>query len=268
MKNKKTKHWILISFSLLITTAINARHITSAFVPATTILSTDTALLQLSERLLYYVKTETLTDEIETALSGTDMKRLRNGLNNDDAKKTFWVNMYNAWYQLLAGREKMKSPAIFTERKISVAGALFSLDEIEHGILRRDWQRLRKGNAAELNRKNLIQQLAVTKTDYRIHFALNCGARSCPPIAFYAYLRLNQQLDVATRSFMHNNTKIDDVRKEVTVTQLMKWFIKDFGGEKGIREIIQKVIKKDVTGYRILFSEYNWEEDLRNFTEG
>lgn len=269
MKNKKIKNRVLISLFLLITTAVNARQITSIFVTsASTFFSADTVLIQLSERLLYYVKTEIPTDEIETAIFSIDKKRLRTGLNNDDAKKTFWVNMYNAWYQVLAGRQKMKGPAIFTERKIPVAGVLFSLDEIEHGILRRDWQRLKKVNTKETNRKNLIQQLAVSKKDYRIHFALNCGARSCPPIAFYAYLRINQQLDVATRSFMKNNSKIDDDRKEVTVSQLIEWYIKDFGGEKGFREIIKKVIKKDVSGYRILFSEYNWEEDLRNFTEG
>jgi hypothetical protein len=218
--------------------------------------------------MLYYVKTETPTNEIETALSGMDRQRILKGLNNDAAKKTFWVNMYNAWYQVLAGREKMKSPAIFSDRKIFIAGTLFSLNEIEHGILRRDHKRLNKKNAVETDQGKIIRQLAVTTTDYRIHFALNCGARSCPPIAFYTYPRIDQQLDIATRSFLHNNTKIDDDQKEVTVTQLMKWYIKDFGGEKGIREIIKKVIQKDVSGYRILFSEYNWEEDLRNFTEG
>jgi hypothetical protein len=214
---------------------------------------------------LYNVKTETPTAEIEAALSGMSKRKLLKGLSNDDAKKTFWVNMYNAWYQLLAGREKMKSPAIFNERKIPVAGTLFSLEEIEQGILRNDLQRLDNENTGG---KKLLRKLAVSKADYRIHFALNCGAKSCPPIAFYTYASIDKQLDVATRSFLRNNTTIDDTRKEVTVTQLMKWYITDFGGEEGILAIIKKVIQKDVSGYTILFSEYNWQEDLRNFTTG
>ena len=35
----------------------------------------------------------------------------------------------------------------------------------------------------------------------RIHFALNCGARSCPPIRVYAAAKLETQLNTAARSF-------------------------------------------------------------------
>ena len=40
--------------------------------------------------------------------------------------------------------------------------------------------------------------MAVDVIDFRIHFALNCGAKSCPPIAFYSYDKINDQLDLAT----------------------------------------------------------------------
>lgn len=70
----------------------------------------DTALLQLSERFLYAVKTEEPTTAIEAELQSIDIQRIKDGLNNDDAIKTFWVNMYNAWFQILAGREKNDPP--------------------------------------------------------------------------------------------------------------------------------------------------------------
>lgn len=30
-----------------------------------------------------------------------------------------------------------------------------------------------------------IKKLAVSNLDYKIHFALNCGGKICPPIRFY-----------------------------------------------------------------------------------
>ncbi len=114
------------------------------------------------------------------------------GLYNDDAIKTFWINIYNAWFQILATREKKKSPEIFTGKLITIADTKFSLDDIEHGILRRYRWKLSRGYLPELFPGRLIKQLAVAKIDYRIHFALNCGAKSCPPIAFYTYFNINK----------------------------------------------------------------------------
>lgn len=227
----------------------------------------DTSLLKLSESLLYNVKTEKPTADIEKELSGLNKKRIVEGLNNDEAIKTFWVNMYNAWFQILAVREKKKSPEIFTSKLIPIAGKKFSLDEIEHGILRRYRWKYSKGYLPKFFPGKLIKQLAVSKIDYRIHFALNCGAKSCPPIAFYSYDKIDVQLDLAAKSFLSGETEIDDAKKEVRVTKIMDWFIGDFGGKKGIRKIIKTVLQKNVAGYSIKFKPYNWDEALHNFEE-
>jgi Protein of unknown function, DUF547 len=226
---------------------------------------TDTALIHLSERLLYYVKTDEPTATIEATLYSLDKKRLTAGLSNDDAKKTFWLNVYNAWYQLLASRGS-KNPGIFTEKLIPIAGIQLSLEEIEQGILRKDYRKLRKADTTGSFSKQQIKLFAVSKIDYRIHFALNCGAKSCPPIAFYSYNRLTQQLDLATRSFLISNTTINEVQKEISASQLMEWYKTDFGGKKGTLALIGKIFKKDVSSYSLLFAPYNWEEALGNFT--
>lgn len=66
----------------------------------------NTSLLNLSKQLLYNVKTEEPTNDLELALSNKIMNNIIEGLNNDDAIKTFWINMYNAWFQILAVRER------------------------------------------------------------------------------------------------------------------------------------------------------------------
>lgn len=227
----------------------------------------DTSLLQLSEQFLYKVKLQESTTELEEQLAILDYNRLRNGLNNDNAIKTFWLNMYNGWFQILATREKLKKPKIFTSKQITIASKKFSLDNIEHGLLRKFRWKFSKGYLPSFFPGKTIKQLAVKKIDHRIHFALNCGAKSCPPIAFYYYEKLDKQFDVAAKVFLTSETEIDSINKKLTVTKIMDWFRADFGGKKGIRRIINKYLNKDVDGYKIKFKPYDWDEALHNFTE-
>jgi hypothetical protein len=227
----------------------------------------DKALLELSERFLYAVKTEDSISTLETELASLDMQRIINGLNNDDAVKTFWINLYNGWFQILAGREKMSRPGIFTKKVISIAGTSFSLDNIEHGILRKYRWKLSMGYLSKPFPGKLIKQLAVRKIDYRIHFALNCGAKSCPPIAFYSCNKINQQLDLAAKNFLRSETIINAEKKEVVTSKILSWFKGDFGGKKGIRKILEKEMGKDLTGYTIKFKKYDWDALLKNYSE-
>jgi Protein of unknown function, DUF547 len=208
----------------------------------------DTLLLQLSEQFLYAVKLEEPTNDLEAQLAGLDYDRLVSGLNNDNAIKTFWLNMYNGWFQVLAVREKLKNPEIFKSERIMIASKKFSLDEIEHGILRKFRWKYSKGYLASFFPGKTIKQLAVEKIDYRIHFALNCGAKSCPPIAFYKYANIDRQLDIAAKVFLKSETEIDTINKTVSVTKIMDWFAADFGGKKGVRKIISNALQKDVDG--------------------
>ena len=91
----------------------------------------------------------------------------------------------------------------------------------------------------------------------RIHFALNCGAKSCPPIAFYKYDKIDEQLDVATRSFLKSETEFDDQNKTVYVTKIMHWFKADFGGTEGIRNLLHITFGHSFNDYNIKFKDYD-----------
>ena len=122
------------------------------------------------------------------------------------------------------------------------------------------------GYLPQLFPSKLIKQLSVSKIDYRIHFALNCGAKSCPPIAFYKYEKLEQQLPIATKSFLHSETGVDTVKKVVYTSKILQWFKGDFGGKEGIRSLLSKVLNQDFTGYEIQFKDYDWSAHLKNYT--
>ena len=222
-------------------------------------------LLSLSEKLLYAVKTDEPVDSLQSALSKYAVNDLVQGLTNDNARKTFWINIYNAYYQILSVREKKTKPKIFTDKVIRFADAAFSLDAVEHGILRKYRWKYSLGYLPQFLPSKSIKQLAVTHIDFRIHFTLNCGAKSCPPIAFYTYDKIETQLELATGSFLESETVIDTPNRTVQVTKIMQWFKGDFKGEKGIRQILSTYLGKDFSTYKIKFREYNWSQDLNNF---
>ena len=65
--------------------------------------------------------------------------------------------------------------------------------------------------------------------DPRIHFALNCGARSCPPVRAYDRERLDDQLELATRAYLAAETEFDPDSGRVRLPRLMRIYRVDFG---------------------------------------
>lgn len=223
-----------------------------------------TNLPKLSEKLLLAVKLGEDTRAIENQLANQELETLKT-LGNDDLKKTFWINIYNTWFQILRKRENKTKPEIYRERLFTIAGNLFSLDDVEHGILRKFRYKYSLGYLANPFVKSLIKELAVEEIDYRIHFALNCGAKSCPPIAFYNAENISSQLDLATASFLEGETEIKTEKKEIHITTLFKWFLGDFGGMKGVRQILEEKLSLSTQGYKLVFTPYSWDEHLDNF---
>merc|ERR1712105_355228 len=75
----------------------------------------------------------------------------------------------------------------------------------------------------------------------RIHFALNCGAKSCPPIKTFSAEDLEGQLAAATEAYLESEEdaiRIDmpeTSREKVAIiylSMLFKWYAEDFGSNK------------------------------------
>lgn len=223
------------------------------------------SLLSLSGKLLINVKLNENTIIEEEHLKTSTIFQLQKELNTDDAKKTFWINIYNAYFQILSYREKLLRKSIFTSKVIIIAQKRFSLDDIEHGILRKHLWKWSFGYLSNPLTSALIKALALEKRDYRIHFALNCGAKSCPPIAFYQLESIDSQLTNAMYSFIESETTVNNDNKTITTSKLLQWYSGDFGGSLGIKKIIQEVLGLQLHGYSICFNKYNWENYLENF---
>jgi Protein of unknown function, DUF547 len=220
---------------------------------------------KLSEDLLLAVKMQTATESLRLELANLSITQLQNALQNDHQKKAFWINCYNAFYQILRKEKQINRPAIFRDKLVNIAGRYWSLDDIEHGILRRYRFKLSLGYLPNIFAPRLIKEMAVEQIDYRIHFALNCGAKSCPPIAFYNADRIEQQLEMATLSFLEGETDYFPDKKEIHVSRLFQWFAADFNQAGGVRKILKDKLNIGSEGQKIIFKKYSWEDNLDNF---
>ena len=93
---------------------------------------------------------------------------------------------------------------------VRAAGRELTLDEVEHEIVRKEFQ------------------------EPRIHFALVCAAVSRPPLRREAYTgdRLDAQLEEQARRFLGDRGKnrVDAVSGTVFVSPIFVWYRDDFGG--------------------------------------
>jgi thiol-disulfide isomerase/thioredoxin len=238
-------------------------------VPVPQNISSDNLTVKLSQEFVYAAKTGESTDALKNQLASLNLSKLINELKTDAEKMAFWINIYNGYTQVILNQDSgkyKKRNRFFSAKQITIAGHLFSLDKIEHGILRHSKVKWSLGYIGKLFPKKMEKQLRVDKIDARLHFTLNCGAKSCPPIAFYKSENLDQQLQVSAKAYLSAETEYDTAKGLLKLPAIMGWFRGDFGGKKGMRKLMKELelIPADASP-RIKFKKYNWDLYLNNY---
>jgi len=137
-------------------------------------------------------------------------------------KLTFWINAYNFFTIVdvvnnypITGMKKIG----WQNKHHEVNGTLYSLDNIEH---------------------NIIRPLA----DPRIHFAINCASVGCPSLKaeIFDSNQIDTQLDKVVANALKNPMHLRMVNNKLETTQLFKWFSKDFesGGYEGVADFVNR----------------------------
>jgi Protein of unknown function, DUF547 len=197
---------------------------------------------------------------------------------SEQDRKAFFINIYNSLVihaliamgepQWLGGRLQRYATASYT-----IGGQTYSLNDIENGILRGN-----RLGAAPFSSLPFTPDDPRTKlmlpVDPRIHFALNCGAASCPPIRFYEGAKLDQQLDLAARAFL-NRTPLND-SGVLQFSQILKWYAGDFGtNDKTVLKWASQYVttpEKQAAAAKQLatepvvleYADYNWALNAKN----
>ena len=202
-------------------------------------------------------------------------------LQGDAARIAFWINTYNERLRRsLAERPRtghlIRHRRLFRRESFDVGGLDYTLDVIEHGLLRRNARppysprRLLRPGDPRL-------EAAPSILDPRVHFALNCGARSCPPIRTYSEARLDQELDAAARAYVAAESDLDRDRKRLELPGLIKVYRGDFGPDPELVELAAESIggadgdwiREHRDELKLGFGRFDWRMDPQsNRTSG
>lgn len=187
------------------------------------------------------------------------------GAADRDEQLAFWINAYNACMLRLvadhypirknggliaritnsvAGRPAnsvWQIPDVFSVEHCAIAGEERSQDQIEHEIIR-------------------------PMGEPRIHFAVNCAAKSCPVLWPEAYdgASLDAQLDRAVENLVSDERHFLVDGTTVRLNKVLDWFRDDFGGEEGLRTFFAEYVPASTAALlsdgstRIDFFEYDW----------
>lgn len=228
-------------------------------------------LNKLSEEFLELIQKEQDTRQIQNKLAHTNFKELKTGLITDEQKFAFWINIYNAYIQAILSENPEyyeDRRAFFNKEQINIGGEMLSFAKIEHGIIRKSQWQLGLGYIRKWFPGKFERKLRVDERDYRIHFALNCGATDCPPVAIYTPARIEEQLDEGTRRYLNKVSDYDSDSEQVKTSILFSWFRGDFGSKKGVKKILEEydIISNSKT-VSVQYKSYDWTLDLDNFIE-
>lgn len=156
-------------------------------------------------------------------------------LSGREERLAFWINLYNALVvdaviRFGVKRSVNEVSGFFWRAAYAVGRLRYCAFDIENGILRAN-EPHPAIPGPHFGARDPRRRYSLERLDPRIHFALVCAARSCPPIAVYDPDRIDEQLDLAARAFVNGGgVEIDRGSGEVRLSQIFRWYAPDFGG--------------------------------------
>ena len=178
--------------------------------------------------------------DLEATLAAVAAQR-PSALATDAHKTAFLINAYNAYVLariLNTNARHIERQDLFEdlfERPVRVAGMRMTLNQLEHGILRRQSQ----VDGSPVPRT--LFGLRPARLDPRIHAALNCGAVSCPPLQRRAFRAqtLDRDLEAAFGAFAASPQAARRDGGRVILSSLFDWFSADFEtGGRALGDIV------------------------------
>ncbi len=163
----------------------------------------------------------------------------------------YWINAYNAFtVKLIVDNYPVESikdlnptisiptlRSVWTKEWFQIGGEDFSLDRIEHKILRKEFD------------------------EPRIHFAVNCASISCPVLRAEAFTgeKLDTQLTEQTRIFLEDETRNNISTSSVEVSKIFSWFGGDFKKNQTLIQFLNKYSTTEIEeDAKVSFMTYDW----------
>jgi hypothetical protein len=193
-----------------------------------------------------------------------DLGKVEVGTLSKPEQLAFWLNLYNIStvklivdnYPTKSIRDLSTDPIVrlnvFKKPLVRQGGAMLALNDIENDRIREGFK------------------------DPRIHFAINCAARSCPPMRTEAFTgaRLSEQLDDTVRQFFAGPGALriegGEGRFTMTTSKVLDWFEDDFkqwGG--GVVAFTMKYLPADrarmIAGTKVSIDHFDYDWSLNDW---
>lgn len=183
-------------------------------------------------------------DQLTSIISGYDLTK-----GSEAESKAFYTNAYNILViKQIVERYPIKGPlrvnGFFDKLKNKVAGEELTLNQTE-------------------KEKNLF-----VNEDERLHFALVCGAKGCPPLANYAYTpeSIESQLEDRTRIALNNDYFVRENKGKIGLSQIFTWYKTDFKnkGSNGLTGYLNKYRTNQIPEKtKIVYYDYDWNLNIK-----
>jgi hypothetical protein len=151
------------------------------------------------------------------------------------AQTAFWLNIFNALVLRdaaeLAAAGSLRSIGTFFERpRLKVGPFGYSLDDIEHGLLRGNLPTY-GARRPPMRRDDARLAHMPLAYDERMHFAMYSVARSSPALNAFGGGRLDAELEDATSRYLRQHVRVQNEGALVVLPRQFYWYADDFGGE-------------------------------------
>jgi hypothetical protein len=205
------------------------------------------------------------------ALADFDIKRAQ-----IPSQLAFWINVFNAG--VLSDARELESAAgvrmveaFFERPRLRIGKHSYSLDDIEHGLLR--------GNVAKPGRSQPLMKRGDARLEYmpivfeeRMLFALHSACRSSPPLRGFDGGKLDRQLEEAAADYIRRNVRVERQGAVLVLPRIFRWFAEDFGGDRGIvdfvvsriaDEALVDMIDRRLGDVALRYAEFDWTLNRR-----
>ena len=177
-------------------------------------ISTKNYYVEISEEILLRARSGQDTTSHRRQLFYISYSKIEKSLDTDALKKAFWINIYNAFYLIIL-RDRKNNGNIYGIKRIKVARSLLSLNDIEHGILRKTKFRWGLGYLTNPFYSKFIKSIAVHKVDYRIHFAIRSMNLNPASIDYFNSEEIEEQLSTVAADFIKLETEFKHSSKKL-----------------------------------------------------
>jgi len=170
---------------------------------------------------------------------------------SEDEKLAYWINAYNAFtIKLIIEHYPIESieelhptlyipgvRSVWHKKFFSIGGVEMNLNDIEHEILRKQFEEL------------------------RIHFAIVCASKSCPKLLNEAYVadKLEEQLTAQVKGFLADDFRNKISTDKVELSKIFSWFKEDFTKDGSLIDFVDQYTEIQINeDADISYLKYDW----------